>query len=101
MIVFGKVTHDIFHSQDGMYHVFNIRRHGGQFLVATYVGDDPPKPMKTVEYEFRGDEIDHSKYGKQLSVTTYRRSTVKGEPKSINRKLKKFEQDMLQHMKDL
>lgn len=29
MIVYGKVTHDIFHSADGLYHIFNIRRHGG------------------------------------------------------------------------
>lgn len=101
MIVYGKVTHDIFHSADGTYHVFNIRRHGGQPLVGIYTGDTPPKPLKTVEYEFRGEEINHPKYGKQLVVESYERSTVKGDSPATTRRLKSFEQTADRHMKDL
>lgn len=79
MIVYGKVTHDIFHSADGTYHIFNIRRHGGQPLVGTYTGESPPTPLKTVEYEFHGEEVTHPKYGKQFAVESYTRSTVKGD----------------------
>jgi len=101
MIVYGKVTHGIFHSQDGSYHVFNIRLPGGRPLVATYVGIDPPQPRKTVEYEFRGDEVIHPKYGRQLAVTTYCRSNVKTEGLHLSRNLKNFEDEVNKHMRDL
>jgi hypothetical protein len=101
MIVYGKVTHDIFHSADGLYHIFNIRRHGGQPLVATYTGDAPPKPLKTVEYEFHGEEAVHPKYGKQFAVTSYCRSTVKGESPALNYRLKRLDQTAAHHMRDL
>ena len=101
MIVFGKVTHYLFHSADNMYHVFNIRRHGGAPLVATYRGPTPPEALKTVEYEFRGEEVEHPKYGKQIAVISYSRSTAKGNPRSSNRHIKKLEQDAAQHMKNL
>lgn len=101
MIVYGKVTHSIFDSNDGNFHIFNILVHGGKPLVATYVGDDTPKPLKTVEYEFRGEEVTHPKYGKQLSVTSYGRSTVKGETRSLNRHLKKYADASTKHMNDL
>lgn len=101
MIVYGKVTHDIYHSPDGTFHIFNIRRHGGQPLVATYHGEDPPKPLKTVEYEFRGEETVHPRYGKQLAVDTYTRSDVKGEVRRGNAKMRRLEQDANKHMRDL
>ena len=101
MIVYGKVTHTIFRSEDGGFHIFNIRCHGGKPLVATYYGEDPPKPLKTVEYEFRGEEVEHPKYGKQLAVDSYRRSDVKGEGIRGNSKLRKLEQDANKHMRNL
>lgn len=101
MIVYGKVTHSIFDSTDGNYHIFNILKYGGKPLVATYVGDNPPKPMKTVEYEFRGEEVIHPKYGKQFSVDTYARSTVKGRTRGASRKIQDLDKQAMKHMNNL
>lgn len=101
MVVFGKVTHSIFDSEDGTFHIFNIRRHGGQPLVAVYRGENPPKAMKTIEYEFHGEEVKHPKYGTQLEVHSYCRSHAKGESKVGNRRLRKLEQDAANHMRNL
>lgn len=101
MIIIGKVTHVIFTSADGGYHIFNVLVHGGKPRVATYVGIDPPKPMKTIQYEFRGEEATHPKYGKQFSVSAYVRSNAKSTVERGGRHLKKLEQAAQQHMNTL
>lgn len=101
MIVYGKVTHDIFHAPDGSFHIVCIRRHGGDQMVGTYYGEEPPTPRKTIEYEFRGEETVHPKYGKQFAIENYQRSDVKGDGPKISRRVKKFEDDVNKHMRDL
>jgi hypothetical protein len=101
MSVFGKVTHSIIDSEDGTFHIFNILKHGGTPLVATYVGIDPPTPMKTVEYEFRGDDAVHPKYGKQFSVNTYTRSTVKGKSPTPSKIVTDLDKQARNHMNNL
>lgn len=104
MIIYGKVTHDIFHSIDGTFHIVAVLRDGHKrTLPAVYVGEDPPKPLKTVSYEFRGEEEDHPKYGKRFRIDTFKRSDVKMKTPfdSLNRHTKRVEQDANKHMRDL
>jgi hypothetical protein len=45
----------------------------GEHLTVTYEGDNPPKVLKTVEYQIEGEIVNNKKHGKQLVVRTYKK----------------------------
>lgn len=100
MIVYGRVTHYIFQSEDKSYYILAITKHGGGKMVATYAGTEPPKPLKTVEYEFRGELYNHPKYGKQFKIESFERSKVKNQM-SESRSLRGISIDAKKHLNDL
>jgi hypothetical protein len=75
-VVIGKLTNKIFESRGGTYHVYSLRVHGGKNTVATFRGEDSPKPLKTVEYVLFGEWVTHKTYGKQLEISRFERSTT-------------------------
>ena len=50
MILIAKIRRQIFNNDD--YYLFD--GWCGKKVVFEYVGDNPPKPLKTVEYQFNG-----------------------------------------------
>jgi hypothetical protein len=66
MILIAKVKKTIYEN-DG-YHV--LAGNCGVPVVLIYRGASPPKPLKTVDYLFKGEYI-KSKYGKTFEVSDY------------------------------
>ena len=73
MIVFGKLTKQIFSNEDFQIYLFTMS--GGKRITAIYHGETPPKPLKTVQYQLNGywDKY-HGK--KQFVIVSYERSAV-------------------------
>ena len=67
MIRIGKITKPIFNKDD--YYIFSAWT--GEDLTIIYRGDNPPKPLKTVDYKMIGDYSYNKKYGKQLTLREY------------------------------
>jgi len=74
MIVFGRLTKLIYENKD--YFVYQFRKTGGEHIVATYKGENPPKARKTVDLQISAD-YKKTKYGKTYSIKEWRRSDVK------------------------
>ena len=66
MILIAKVKKLIFNNDD--YFVFSA--HCGKPVVITYKGDNPPKPLKTVDYKLIG-EYKKTKHGKAFDVEKF------------------------------
>ena len=64
-----KLTRLIFNDDD--FYVFAA--FSGEHFTVTYEGDNPPKVLKTVEYQIQGDMVKHKKYGKQLVASKYKK----------------------------
>jgi|AntRauTorcE11898_2_1112593.scaffolds.fasta_scaffold42762_1 hypothetical protein len=94
MVILGKVTHDIFHSEDDSFHIVAVMKDGASRTIpATYVGMDPPVPRPRIVYEFHGEEEVHPKYGKRFAIESYGKSKEKiSQPmESMNRHMKKLD----------
>ena len=68
MILIAKIKKQIFNKDD--YFVFSA--HCGKSVVITYKGDNPPKPLKTVDYKLIG-EYKKTKHGKAFEVTEWKK----------------------------
>jgi hypothetical protein len=64
-----KLTKLIFNKDD--FYIFAA--FSGEHLTVTYEGDNPPKVLKTVEYQIHGEISNHHKYGKQLKADSYKK----------------------------
>ena len=69
MIKICKILNKIYNKED--YYIFS--GWCGESIVLVYVGDDPPEPLKTVDYQVVGEMVNHKKYGKQLIITDYKK----------------------------
>ena len=91
-IQFGKLVKQIYSSSNGMFNVYQLRCGGGRYETAIFVGDQPPKALKTVEYQLQGRWENHPKYGQQFLIETYQRSNFEPqfqkEHELLNRSIK-------------
>lgn len=69
MIKICKITKQIYNKDN--YYIFAAWC--GEHITLIYKGDEPPKPLKTVEYQVMGDYQLNKKYGKQLTVREYKK----------------------------
>lgn len=73
-IQFAHLIHKTFTNDEGSFHLYRMRCHGGRWYSAIYIGNNPPKALKTVEYELTGEWQTHPTYGKQFRIQEYKRS---------------------------
>ena len=64
-----KLTRLIFNKDD--FYIFAA--FSGEHFTVTYEGNNPPKVLKTVQYQMEGEIGNHKKYGKQLVVRKYKK----------------------------
>ena len=64
-----KILKLIYNKDD--YYIFSA--FSGESFAAVYIGDNPPKPLKTVEYQINGEISKHAKYGKQFKIEAYKK----------------------------
>ena len=69
MILIAKIKKQIFNKDD--YFVFS--GYCGKPVIITYTGNNPPKPLKTVDYKLIG-EYKKSKYGGAFEVTKWQKA---------------------------
>ena len=69
MIKICKILKQIYSNDD--YYIFS--GWCGQALTVIYIGDDPPKPLKTVDYQLTGEMKFDKKHGNQLIVSEYKK----------------------------
>tara|TARA_R110002153_G_scaffold173631_1_gene326412 strand:+ start:7909 stop:8208 length:300 start_codon:yes stop_codon:yes gene_type:complete len=43
----------------------------GEPITLVYEGNEPPKPLKTVDYKITGEMVKHEKYGNQFFIYEY------------------------------
>lgn len=72
----GKLLKKFFSSDDNAFHAFSLKCHGGQYTTAVYIGTNPPKPLKSVNYLLKGEWITHPKHGKQFKIISYEREQL-------------------------
>lgn len=72
-VQFAKLTKETFTSDNGEFHIYAMRCHGGEMAKAVYVGEDAPKPLKTAEYQLTGDWVNHPRFGRQFEIRKYER----------------------------
>lgn len=77
-IQIGKLKKKIFTSDDGRYHIYQLRCHGGEWMGAVYKGDNPPKALKTVNYQLTGYWENHPRHGKTFIIE----NAVRAKPQS-------------------
>ena len=70
---YGKLVKKIYTSDNGHFHVFALRLHGGDYGVAIFRGDNPPKPLRTVTYCLQGKWTTHARYGQLFQIDSYTR----------------------------
>ena len=68
MILIVKIQKTIF-AKEGYY---ILAGNCGIPVTFIYRGGSPPKPLKTVEYQFHGEYI-KTKYGKSFEIATYKK----------------------------
>ena len=69
MIKICKILKQIYNSDD--YYVFSAWC--GEDLILIYNGIQPPKPLKTVDYQVTGEMKFNKKYGNQLIISEYKK----------------------------
>jgi hypothetical protein len=69
LILIAKIKKVIFESNG--YHV--LAGNCGAPVVLIYRGGSPPKPLKTVDYQFNGEYI-KTKYGKSFEISEYKKA---------------------------
>ena len=69
MIKICKILKKIYNKED--YYIFS--GWCGESITLVYVGDEPPEPLKTVDYQINGEMVKHKKYGKQLIISDYKK----------------------------
>ena len=73
MIVFGKLTKEIYSS--GEFYVYQFTLAGGEKLTAVYYGDNPPIPRKARQYQLTGVWAKYNNR-KQFEIESFKVSTV-------------------------
>ena len=86
-ILFGKLVEKKATSADGNFHLYRLRRHGGDFFNAVYVGQDAPKALKSVELQLNGKWVKHPKFGNQFQISKWARSNVRSFSESQQKRL--------------
>lgn len=69
MIKICKILKRIYNADD--YYIFSA--YCGEHLTVIYKGKEPPKPLKTVEYQVTGEYQYSKSYGKQLLISEYKK----------------------------
>jgi hypothetical protein len=64
-----KLTRLVFNKDD--FYIFAA--FSGEHLTIEYTGDNPPKLLKTVEYQIHGEFKTHKKYGKRFIMESYKK----------------------------
>lgn len=67
MIRIGKIEKLIFNKDD--YYIYSAWT--GEEITVVYRGDNPPKPLKTVDYKLVGDYSYHPKHGNRFVLSEY------------------------------
>lgn len=94
-IQFGKLVQRTFSSEDGQFNLYRLHCTGGKWSSAVYIGDKPPKALKTVEYQLHGNWNTHPRYGRQFVIDSHQRADKdphKTERSILNRSIKTIEQ---------
>lgn len=93
-IQFAKLVQKTYSTEDGQFNLYRMRCSGGAWESAVYVGDNPPKALKTVEYQLSGHWYNHPEHGKQFMIESYRRpeDPLKGERSVLNKSIKNIDQ---------
>ena len=76
-IQFGKLIDKRFTSDNGEFHVYRLRCHGGEHCMAVYRGESAPPARKTVELELSGEWVKHPEYGRQFEFSDWKKSNVR------------------------
>ncbi len=67
MIKICKILKQIYNADD--YYIFS--GWCGEKITLIYSGDNPPQPLKTVDYKLIGEFEKHEHYGKQFIISEY------------------------------
>lgn len=84
-ILIAKLPRKTFSSADGAFNLYFMRIAGGQWESAVYIGDSPPKALKTVEYQLTGEwEVnERNRSGKQFRIHSWQRYVKAEHPADL------------------
>lgn len=90
-VQFAKLVQHTYSSDDGKFNLYRMRCTGGAWETAVYVGDNPPKALKTVEYKLYGKWVKHPTHGNEFFIESYQRADkdeLKPERPILNKAIK-------------
>ena len=76
MILIGKLIQKTY-SKD-KFHLYRFRKNGGKVVSMIFNGENPPKPLKTIEYQVTVTESESAKHGKQYTIVDIERFEKRG-----------------------